>query len=127
MGLATAWSYLTDKAGRPGLKSTHELIQAYVTSMSRKDPAPLEEIIEKSSTESTVSTSQLKFQSTDKDNDFRIVLPDIHPGPFHPIGGSNITGLIYKEMDSTAMVMHSISNHDLNSVSYTHLTLPTKA
>ena len=42
------------------------------------------------------------------------VLPDIHPGPFHPVGGSNIPYLIYKNMDSTAMVMHSISNHDLN-------------
>ena len=114
LGLATAWAYLTDKAGRPGLKSTHELIQAYVTSMSRKDPVPLENIIEKSATESTVSTSQLRFQSSDKEDDFRMVLPDIHPGPFHPIGGSNITDLIYKKMDSTAMVMHSISNHDLN-------------
>ena len=114
LGLATAWAYLTDKAGRPGLKSTHELIQAYVTSMSRKDPDPLEKIIEKSATESTVSTSQLRFESSDKEDDFRMVLPDIHPGPFHPIGGSNITDLIYKKMDSTAMVMHSISNHDLN-------------
>ncbi|MDC0202595.1 DUF2070 family protein [Candidatus Nitrosopelagicus sp.] len=114
LGLATAWAYLTDKAGRPGLKSTHELIQAYVTSMSRKDPDPLEKIIEQSATESTVSTSQLRFESSDKEDDFRIVLPDIHPGPFHPIGGSNITDLIYKKMDSTAMVMHSISNHDLN-------------
>jgi len=114
LGLATAWSYLTDKAGRPRLKSTHELIQAYVTSMSRKDPDPLEKIIEQSATESTVSTSQLRFESSDKQEDFRIVLPDIHPGPFHPIGGSNITDLIYKKMDSTAMVMHSISNHDLN-------------
>ena len=114
LGLATAWAYLTDKAGRPGLKSTHELIQAYVTSMSRKDPDPLEKIIEQSATESTVSTSQLRFESSDKEEDFRIVLPDIHPGPFHPIGGSNITDLIYKKMDSTAMVMHSISNHDLN-------------
>ena len=114
LGLATAWAYLTDKAGRPGLKSTHELIQAYVTSMSRKDPEPLEKIIEQSATESTVSTAQLRFQSSDKKDDFRMVLPDIHPGPFHPIGGSNITDLIYKKMDSTAMVMHSISNHDLN-------------
>ena len=114
LGLATAWAYLTDKAGRPGLKSTHELIQAYVTSMSRKDPDPLERIIEQSATESTVSTSQLRFESSDKENDFRMVLPDIHPGPFHPIGGSNITDLIYKKMDSAAMVMHSISNHDLN-------------
>jgi Predicted membrane protein len=102
IGLATAWSYLTDKAGRPGLRSTHEFIQDYVTSMSRKDPTPLESIIEKSATDSPVLTSQLRFQSSDKNDDFRIVLPDIHPGPFHPVGGSNITGLIYNEMDYTA-------------------------
>ena len=74
----------------------------------------MEKIIEKNATESTVSTSQIRFQSSDKNTDFRIVLPDIHPGPFHPVGGSNIPYLIYKNMDSTAMVMHSISNHDLN-------------
>jgi len=114
LGLATAWAYLTDKAGRPSVHSTHELIQAYVASFSRKDPAPMEKIIEKNATDSTVLTSQIRFQSSDKNTDFRIVLPDIHPGPFHPVGGSNIPYLIYKNMDSTAMVMHSISNHDLN-------------
>ena len=43
-----------------------------------------------------------------------MVLPEIHPGPFHPVGGSNIPYLIYKNMDSSAMVMHSVSNHALN-------------
>ena len=30
LGLATGWSYFTDRAGRPAVDSTHELIQAYV-------------------------------------------------------------------------------------------------
>jgi putative membrane protein len=43
-----------------------------------------------------------------------MVLPEIHPGPYHPVGGSNIPYLIYKNLSSSAMVMHSISNHTLN-------------
>ena len=114
LGLATGWSYFTDRAGRPAVDSTHELIQAYVTSASKNDPTEMEQIIERKSKPSTVSTTQIKFQSNDKQVRFSMVLPDIHPGPFHPVGGSNIPYLIYKNMDSTAMVMHSISNHDLN-------------
>ena len=114
LGLATGWSYFTDRAGRPAVDSTHELIQAYVTSASKNDPSEMEQIIERKSKTSTVSTTQIKFQSNDKQVRFSMVLPDIHPGPFHPVGGSNIPYLIYKNMDSTAMVMHSISNHDLN-------------
>jgi len=114
LGLATGWSYFTDRAGRPAVDSTHELIQAYVTSASKNDPREMEQIIERKAKPSTVSTTQIKFQSSDKQVNFSMVLPDIHPGPFHPVGGSNIPYLIYKNMDSTAMVMHSISNHDLN-------------
>ena len=114
LGLATGWSYFTDRAGRPAVDSTHELIQAYVTSASKNDPREMEQIIERKAKPSTVSTTQIKFQSNDKQVMFSMVLPDIHPGPFHPVGGSNIPYLIYKNMDSTAMVMHSISNHDLN-------------
>jgi putative membrane protein len=114
LGLATGWSYFTDRAGRPAVDSTHELIQAYVTSASKNDPREMEQIIERKAKPSTVSTTQIKFQSNDKQVRFSMVLPDIHPGPFHTVGGSNIPYLIYKNMDSTAMVMHSISNHDLN-------------
>ena len=114
LGLATGWSYFTDRAGRPAVDSTHELIQAYVTSASKNDPTEMKQIIERKAKPSTVSTTQIKFQTNDKQVMFSMVLPDIHPGPFHPVGGSNIPYLIYKNMDSTAMVMHSISNHDLN-------------
>ncbi len=112
MIIASVWSVLTDRAGRPGMESTHKTIQAYLASQGN-DFTDAEEIMEKRSNESNVTTSQIRF-STQNGKEFRMVLPEIHPGPYHPVGGSNIPYLIYKNLSSSAMVMHSISNHALN-------------
>ncbi len=112
--IASAWSVLTDKAGRPGVKSTHKVIQAYLASIGGKNLSEVETMIAESSKPSNVSTSQIRFSSYDKETDFRLILPDIHPGPYHPVGGSNIPYLIYKKMNSSAMVLHSVSDHSLN-------------
>ena len=112
--LASVWSVLTDKAGRPGVKSTHQLVQAYLSSLSKDNPSEVETILSERANESKVQTSQIRLQTKNANTDFRLVLPDIHPGPFHPIGGSNIPYLIYKNLGSSAMVMHSVSNHSLN-------------
>lgn len=112
--IASAWSVLTDKAGRPGVKSTHKVIQAYLASIGGKNLSEVETMIAESSKPSNVSTSQIRFSSYNKETDFRLILPDIHPGPYHPVGGSNIPYLIYKKMNSSAMVLHSVSDHSLN-------------
>ena len=111
--IATAWSIVTDRAGRPGMKSTHKTIQAYLASQGN-DVKDAEELMEEHATETKVGTSQIKFSSQDGTKEFRMVLPEIHPGPYHPVGGSNIPYLIYKNLSSSAMVMHSISDHALN-------------
>ncbi len=113
LAIATVWSYLTDKAGRPGVESTHKLVQAYLSSRNN-DYSEIETMIEGCSKQSQVSTSQVRLKTNDGISDVRLVLPEIHPGPYHPIGGSNIPYLIYKNLDSSAMVMHSISDHALN-------------
>ena len=113
LGITTAWSRLTDRAGRPGVRSTHRLVQAYLSSRS-SDHAEIEEMIEGSSRHSSVSTSQLRLVPRGGGPDVRLVLPGIHPGPYHPIGGSNIPYLICRSLGSSAMVMHSISDHALN-------------
>ena len=113
LGIASAWSILTDRAGRPGMESTHKTIQAYLASQGN-DHTDAEEIMEKRSSETKVSTSQIRLSSPNGEKEFRMVLPEIHPGPYHPVGGSNIPYLIYKNLDSSAMVMHSISDHALN-------------
>ena len=111
--IASAWSITTDRAGRPGMESTHKTIQAYLASQGN-DFEDAEELMEQHATETKVGTSQIKFSSEDGNNEFRMVLPEIHPGPYHPVGGSNIPYLIYKNLSSSAMVMHSISDHALN-------------
>jgi len=112
--IAGAWSYLTNRTGLPVIKSTHKLLQAYLQSVSRNDPRDMESIILETSKPSNVTTSQIRFYTGDEENDFRMVLPDIHPGPFSPVGGSDIPHQIYKTMNSSAMVLHSISDHSLN-------------
>ena len=111
--IASAWSFITDRAGRPGMESTHKTIQAYLASQGN-DFTDAEELMEQHSAETKVATSQIKLTSQDGSKEFRMVLPEIHPGPYHPVGGSNIPYLIYKNLSSSAMVMHSISDHALN-------------
>jgi len=111
--IASVWSVLTDRAGRPEMESTHKTIQAYLASQ-KNDFSEAEEIMEQRSSKTKVSTTQIRLHSPTQKTDFRMVLPEIHPGPYHPVGGSNIPYLIYKNLDSSAMVMHSISDHSLN-------------
>jgi len=111
--IASAWSLITDKAGRPGMESTHKTIQAYLASQ-KNDFTDAEELMEQRSNKTKVSTSQIRLVSSNGNVEFRMVLPEIHPGPYHPVGGSNIPYLIYKNFNSSAMVLHSISDHSLN-------------
>lgn len=113
MIIASIWSVLTDRAGRPGMESTHRTIQAYLASQGN-DFEDAEELMEQRSSETKVSTEQIKFSIGNGQKEFRMVLPGIHPGPYHPVGGSNIPYLIYKNLSSSAMIMHSISDHALN-------------
>ena len=118
--LGTLWTLLSDRATGK-LASTHKYLQAYLAAWSNNDPVPMESMMEERSEPSKVSTFQILFRT--KENEFRLVVPDLHPGPFHPIGGSNITYLIYKNLNSSAMVMHSISDHSLNLPSKSQVEL----
>lgn len=110
LGCATAWSVLTDRSGRPALSSTHVMVQAYIDSQGGRQHV-IESMMEGDSSESEVRTTLVRFGEP---GGFCIVLPEVHPGPYHPVGGSNIPYLIFKKMGSQAMVMHSISDHALN-------------
>jgi len=113
MIIASVWSFVTDRAGRPGMESTHRTIQAYLASQGN-DFTDAEELKEQRSSETKVTTSQIRLLPSNGNTKFTMVFPEIHPGPFHPVGGSNIPYLIYKKCESSAMVMHSISDHALN-------------
>lgn len=121
LAISSVWSLWTDRAGLPSVKSTHRLVQAYLFSMSKNDPSEIESIIDEIARPSRVSTVQVRLCPDRTAPDFSIVLPDIHPGPFHPVGGSNIPYLIYRNLQSSAMIMHSVSDHSLNLPSKTEV------
>jgi len=92
--IASVWSLVTDRAGRPGMESTHKTIQAYLASQ-KNDFTEAEELMEQRSSKTKVSTSQIRLLSSNGEIEFRMVLPEIHPGPYHPVGGSNIPSLLH--------------------------------
>src|SRR5919107_5913540 len=73
----------------------------------------MEKITESRARIETVITYILKFKTINS-NEIFMILPDIHPGPFNPIGGSNLPYILFKLFSKNAMVMHSVSGHYLN-------------
>jgi putative membrane protein len=120
MVIASVWSVIVDRTGRPKVESTFRILQAYLLAWTDLNPKSMESIMEGNAYETKVSTYTLSFKTSNGKS--AIVIPDLHPGPFYPVGGSNLPYEIYKTYSSNSMqaiVMHSISDHALN--------LPSKA
>ncbi len=120
MIIISLWSTMADRAGRPNIGSTFRLLQAYLLAWTDMNTKSLENIMEGRACESNVSTYTLSFKTSNGKS--AIVVPDVHPGPFYPVGGSNLSYEIYKKHYSNSIqvvIMHSISDHFLN--------LPSKA
>ncbi len=61
---------------------------------------------------------KLHDPSGNKDHpDALLIVPGVHPGPFSPVGSSNLPGDIYSKLrteKTIPVIFHSISDHDLN-------------
>ena len=113
MLLGIIWTISADRAGRPKIESTFRVLQAFLAAWTENKAENMEKITESRARIETVITYILKFKTINS-NEIFMILPDIHPGPFHPIGGSNLPYLLYMLFSKNAMVMHSISDHSLN-------------
>ena len=60
-----------------------------------------------------VSTQLLVFKSPGREGIF-LILPEVHPGPFSAIGGSNLPYRLFNFFQKRAIIFHSISDHSLN-------------
>jgi len=110
--LALAWARLADKAGRPDVKSTFDLLQAFLAAWTENSSERMEEIAEARANKEKVTTYIARFRLINAQ--VSMILPDLHPGPFNPIGGSNLPYLLYSEYSRNAIVLHSVSNHSRN-------------
>jgi putative membrane protein len=93
------------------------LFQAFMKAWAAGDSTELEAVIADHSEETDVTTKILRFRSAK--GDAFIVLPGVHPGPFHPIGSYDLPGELsraFKEL-GPVMTMHMPGGHERNLVS----------
>src|SRR5918999_586744 len=110
--LGIVWTIMADRAGRPSVKSTFGLLRAFLTAWSDNRVDMIEELIESRARDEIITTKVICFQFAA--NQAAIVLPDVHPGPFSMVGGSNLPYVLYERFSKRALVMHSVSDHSLN-------------
>src|SRR5215216_880468 len=112
LAIGIVWSILAERAGRPGVKSTFGLFRAFLMAWSENRVDMIEELIEGRAHKNAITTKVIRFLFAD--NQAAIVLPDVHPGPFSMVGGSNLPYVLYESFSKRALVMHSVSDHSLN-------------
>ena len=112
IGLGIGCAIFADRAGRPNLQSTFAVLQAFLSAWTENKVENIEKILLSKSKDERVNTDIIKFYN--KGQSIYWVLPNIHPGPFKEIGGSNLPYQIYNYFDQNAIVFHSASDHSLN-------------
>ncbi len=112
VALAIVWAAVTDRSGRPHIQSTFRLLQAFISSWTEKRSGDIEEMFEARAREGTVLTGVLRFVSAAGQT--VLVLPEVHPGPFGQVGGSNLPYALFRHFGGRALVMHGVSDHALN-------------
>lgn len=90
------------------------LFRAFMKTWTAGDPDELERIIASHSEETEVTSKILRLGS--KEGDTFLVLPGVHPGPFHPVGSYDLPGVITREFKSLGHVMalHQPGGHERN-------------
>jgi len=120
VGITILWTVLADKAGHPNIRSTFDLLQAFLAAWTNNEPNKMEKFIESRSEQQIVKTWIGRFTNNEGDS-VNIIIPDVHPGPFNPIGGSNLPYVLFTAFSRKAIVLHSISDHSLNIPSKSEL------
>jgi putative membrane protein len=112
LAIVIVWTVIADRAGRPGVKSTFGLFRAFLIAWSENRVDMIEELIEARAHENVITTKVIRFSFAG--DQAVIILPEVHPGPFSMVGGSNLPFLLYERFSKRALVMHSVSDHSLN-------------
>ena len=93
-----------------------ELLQAFLDAWAAEDSTNLERFLDATSKEQTIESRMLTISSSEHRKAI-IIVPGVHPGPFYPIGSSNIPADIFARLKSNEvipMVVHSMSDHGMN-------------
>jgi putative membrane protein len=105
--------------GRRKTSSGHDalsLFQAFMKTWTSGNSDELEGMISDHAEEAEVTTKVIRLRT--KNGDTFLVLPGVHPGPFHPVGSYDLPGVVsraFKEM-GPVMTLHRPGGHERNLV-----------
>jgi putative membrane protein len=91
-----------------------QLFQAFMRTWSAGKADDLQAAILAHSEDAAVSTKVLRFRTPT--GDIFLVLPGVHPGPFHPVGSYDLPGVISRAFanQGPAITMHRPGGHERN-------------
>jgi putative membrane protein len=113
IAIAVIWTIIANRSGRPRVQSTFRLLQAFLAAWTENKTDEMERIAEEKSYDHAITTYIMRLKP-EKSKQVSIVLPQVHPGPFSPIGGSNLPYVLYAFFSKTALVLHSVTDHSFN-------------
>ena len=120
-GSALAYLIQVNRSGKGFLREPPlKLLRAFLQAWTENKAELFEEIFEEASSTATVRTKILTFLQGSKKP--TVIVPEIHPGPFYPIGSSNLPYELQEWFSSNGyapLVLHGVSGHDLNLPSRT--------
>jgi putative membrane protein len=100
--------------------SSFKLLKAFLDAWTNLNGQSLESALSTFGEESTVSTYLLEF-SGESGAKAAMVVPEVHPGPFAPVGAFNLPGKIYWYLKQRGydqvFVLHGAVDHSFNLVS----------
>ena len=114
LGLLVAFPLLMRRRKTSVGHDSLSLFQAFMKTWVAGDADELERIISDHSEEIEVTTKVLRFRT--KVGDTFLVLPGVHPGPFHPVGSYDLPGVISRSFKDLGPVMtlHRPGGHEHN-------------
>lgn len=114
--LVAAYLWSVERAGASLFAgSPLALTRAFLQAWAAHDPGALEALVERSSTPMRVSTHVVMIEG--EQSKAAIILPEVHPGPFFPVGSYNLPGDLgawFGQRGYIPLVLHSVSGHELN-------------
>jgi len=100
------------------IKSPIRLLRGFIGSWATNSPNYLEDILDKESSRREVKCQMLTFSGSHSKR--ALLVPEVHPGPFEPIGSSNLPYQLFAwatERGLEPVVVHGVSGHHLNLTS----------
>ena len=114
LGVIFAFPFFLKRAKTSHGYDALRLFQAFMKTWTAGDASDLEGIIADHSEEVEVNTKVLRFRTGAGDT--ILVLPGVHPGPFHPVGSYDLPGVVSRELHDLGhtMTLHRPGGHERN-------------